>query len=213
MSSKKLYFLLIGLVCLLFAGLIVGTFQINSLLSKKASDLTKTKAKSIALSQEQDSLAKAKKDLKKYEDLHTITKSVVPEDKNQAEVVRELVKIADKNKVSLASITFPASTLGGTSSGSTAAGTSSTPTSAAATSAEALSQLKPVTNIPGVYNLTITVVSDSKKPVPYNQFVRFLEDLEHNRRTAQVNTITLEPNSDNRNLLSFTLTLNAYIKP
>jgi len=61
--------------------------------------------------------------------------------------------------------------------------------------------------------LQISVASDSTKPVPYSRFITFLSALEHNRRTSQVNTITLDPNKDNSNLLSFTLGLSEYIKP
>lgn len=215
MNSKRVYFALIASVCLLFIGLVFSTYQINTILSKKASELTKLKAKSLALEQEQTSLKKAKKDMAKYKELHEITKSVVPEDKNQAAVVREIVSIADKNNIALASISFPASSLGSSAktSTSTSASTASAGAAAGNTKTGALSQLQPVKNIAGVYSLTITVTSDSTKPVPYDRFVQFLEEIEHNRRTAQVNTITIEPKKENRNVLSFTLTLNAYIKP
>ena len=216
MNSKRIYILLMAAIGVLFIGLLAGTYEINSILSNKATNLTKLKAKSVALNQEQTSLVKAKKDIKRYEDLYKITQSVVPEDKSQAEAVREIVKIADQNGINLASITFPASTLGASATG--AAGVPA-PAAAAPVSAgakdktSALSQLQPVKSITGVYSLTITVARDPLKPGPYNQFVSFLGDLEHNRRTAQVNTITIEPKKDNRSVLSFTLTLNEYIKP
>jgi hypothetical protein len=70
-----------------------------------------------------------------------------------------------------------------------------------------------VPNIPGVYQLQITVEGDSSKPVQYNSFLNFLTALEHNRRTAQVSTVSIAPSASNPNLLSFTLTLEEYIKP
>jgi hypothetical protein len=212
MTSKRLHLILSACIGILFVGLLAGAYGINSLLTSEATKLTNLKAKSIALSEQHVSLKKAQKDVKKYADLKKITQAVVPEDKNQAAAVREIVNIAAANGVSLAAINFPASTLGASPTGSTTT-TTSTPSASANSKASALSQLKPVKNIPGVYNLLITVQSDSNRPVQYSKFINFLSALERNRRTAQVETISLEPNKDNRNLLSFTLTLNEYIKP
>ncbi|HZL07992.1 MAG TPA: hypothetical protein VFC50_02255 [Candidatus Dormibacteraeota bacterium] len=218
--SKRLYYLLAGLVGLLLAGLIGGAYGTNQLLTSQAVKVTSLKAKSLALSQEQLSLANAKKEVQTYSDLLKITQTIVPEDKDQAEAVREIVNIAASNDisgVSLQQINFPASTLGssGTSTGSGAATTAPTSPSpkSANSSAGKLSQLVPVKNIPGVYDLLITIQSDPNKPIAYSSFVNFLSGLEHNRRTAQISTITLQPNANNPNLLSFTLTLNEYIKP
>lgn len=205
MSSKKLYYILVGLVCLLTIGLVFGTYQANKLLTSRANTLTKLKATSLALEEQQQSIKDSKRDIAKYAELDKIAKSVVPEDKDQAQTVREIVKIADKYDIKLAAISFPASTLGTSKTGA--------PTTSTNTKAAALSQLVSVKNIPGVYQLQINVQSDSANPVSYSNFVNFLSALERNRRTAQVSSINLEPNALNRNLLAFTLTLNQYIKP
>jgi hypothetical protein len=218
-SSKRLYFGLVAIVCLLLVGLVAGAYGANSLLSARATKLTNLKAKDQALNQEQLSLVQAKKDIKKYASLEQITQAVVPEDKDQAEAVREIVNIAATNGISLATITFPESTLGNTTTTATgvSAPASATPAPSAAallnSNATKLSQLQPVKNIPGVYDLQINVQSDPNGPVAYNSFINFLSALEHNRRTAQISTITLQPDSDNSNMLTFALTLNEYIKP
>lgn len=219
MTPKRLYWLLIGVIGLLFVGLVAGTYGTNSLLTAQANKLTALKAQSQALNQEQLGLKKAKEEVSKYSNLEQITQTVVPEDKNQAEAVREIVNIASQNGISLASINFPASTLG-TSTAPTASASSSSISSAAASSASSaksslntLSQLVAVPNIPGVYVLEITIQGDPQKPVPYNSLYNFLKALEHNRRTAQENTIAISPSSGNPNLLTFTLTLKEYIKP
>ena len=219
MNSKRLYFALLGLIGLLFVGLLFGTYSANQLLAKKADRLSTLKAESQALSDERLTLRKAKGDIAKYESLEKIVKTVVPEDKDQAEAVRELVNIAASKGISLGSISFPASTLGSgvkTGLGGTAASSSAAATttpSAAGGKSNALSQLQPVKNIPGVYLLQITVQSDSQHPVTYDRIIAFLSALEHNRRTAQVSSITLQPNNGQRNYLNFTLVLNTYIKP
>lgn len=218
MTSKRLHTVLLAGLALLFLGLIGGTYATNKLLTSQADKLTALKAKSMALDQEQLSLSRAKKDIKKYDSLDKIAQAVVPQDKNQAEAVREIVNIAAANDVSLASISFPASTLGSlpggvaapSASGSAAAGP--TP-SAGSSKAGSLSQLTPLKNIPGVYQLPITIKGDTNNPVQYEKFINFLSDLEHNRRTAQVETITLQPTIGNRDYVTFELTLSEYIKP
>jgi hypothetical protein len=214
--SKRLNLALIGVIGLLLAGLVGGAYGANTLLSSKAVKLTNLKAKSLALAQEQLSLVNAKKDIKTYASLEQIAQSVMPEDKDQAEAAREIVNIAAANGVNLASINFPASTLGTSTAGGTSA-TATAPSAGTAANANSsinkFSQLLPVKSIAGVYDLQITVKGDPNQPVQYNAFINFLSALEHNRRTAQISTITLEPNSSNQSLLTFSLTLNEYIKP
>lgn len=205
MTSKHLRWLLMALLGLLFVGLVAGTYEANSLFESQASKLIGLKAKSLALTSEQQSLVQAKKDIVTYSGLEKIAKSVVPQDKDQAEAVREIVNIAASNGVSLATVSFPASTLGSSSAPAS--------TASAKSSGPSLSQLTPVKNISGVYQLQITVVGDPTKPVAYDKFISFLAALEHNRRTAQVIAIGIQPNTTNRSLLTFSLTLNEYIKP
>jgi hypothetical protein len=191
-----------------------GTYGINKLLSGKAARLRSLQTQSVALEQQQISLRQAKKDIAKYAELDKIAHSVVPEDKNQAVAVREIVNIAAANNVKLASVTFPASTLGGNAPAASPGSSSAAPSTGTMNSKTAkLSQLVPVKNIPGVYLLQITVISDPNQPVLYSKFIRFLDALEHNRRTAQVSSITLQPDIKDRGLLSFSLILNEYIKP
>lgn len=216
MNAKRLYYILLCSIFVLLIGLVFATVSVNRLLTTKADGLTQLKAKSAALDREQVTLKKTVRDLDTYTDLQKITQSIVPEDKSQAQAVREIVNIADQYGISLSAVTFPASTLG--NSPNSAGGTRATAaTSAPATPSNSksgkLSQLTPVKNIPGVYQLPITVQSDPSNPVRYDKFVSFLNALERNRRTAQVSTITLDPSKDNRNYLSFTLTLNNYIRP
>lgn len=215
MTSKNLHTALLAVLALMLIAMAGGTYGADKLLSNQADKLRAQKARSQALSQEQLSIQRAKEDIKKYGGLNRIAEAVVPQDKNQAEAVREIVNIAAQNGVTLGSVTFPASTLG-----SLPVGASSTPgsqPSAAASSsnssANKLSQLTPVKNIPGVYQLPITIKGDSDNPVEYDRFISFLSGLEHNRRTAQVENITLTPDTTNSNLVTFELTLSEYIKP
>ncbi len=212
MNSRRVYYLMLGMIALLFAGLFIGAFEINTLLAKQAASLTQNKAQAKALNKEQQLLLQAKKQIAANSDLNKIVSAVVPQDKNQAETVREIVNIANANNIVLGSFNFPGSSLGaGSSTG--VSSSSSKPFSSGGSKNGSLSQLQPVKNITGVYDLPITIQGDPKTPVPYSQLLRFLSDLEHNRRTAQVSSITIEPDKDNPKLITFSLTLDEYIKP
>jgi hypothetical protein len=205
--------ILLACICLLFVGMIAGAYEVNSLVGSESQKLATLKAKDKALSQQKEGLKVAKKGLAEYAELEQISRSIVPEDKNQAETVRQLSNMAAANGIKLVSITFPASTLGGT----TATGLSASSTGAAAPAPSAAgsktSQLTPVKSIPGVYQLPIVVTSDAQHTASYYQFINFLTDLESNRRTAQVTNITITPDQAIRGNISFIITLNEYIKP
>lgn len=220
MNSKRVFYGLIFAIVVMVAATLGSAYLANQQLQKQSAKLADYKLKNQVLAQEEVGLQKAKKDLAKYSPLEQTAKTIVPQDKDQAEAVREIVKIAADNGIQPSSITFPASTLGsniGAASSSTATSTPSTSTStssaAAANSKTALSQLIPVKGLNGVYDLQITIQQDVSSAVPYSKFIGFLSGLEQNRRTAQVTSIILQPSSVDHTQVSFTLTVDEYIKP
>ncbi|MGH7239685.1 MAG: hypothetical protein ACREHG_06420 [Candidatus Saccharimonadales bacterium] len=206
MTPKKVYFGMVGLICLLILAMAGVAYEVNGLLANKSNSLVALRAKGQALSIEQTSLTQAKKDINTYSGLEQIAKAIVPQDKDQAGAVRQIVNLAAANHIALGSISFPASTLGNAKPGTTSA-------SAAGSQKLGLSQLKPVVGISGVYQLDITIDSDNNSPISYSSFIGFLQGLEQNRRTSQVNSITINPDPNNNALLTFSLTLDEYIKP
>lgn len=196
MNSKRVFWIQVVVLLLLVAGILAAAYFVNGLIVKQSDTLKAQRLQTQTLDAESTALAKAKKDIVKYQDLATIAKNIVPQDKDQAQTVREIVNIAAGKGVSIGSITFPTSSLGaitGVKGGQ--------------------SQLTPVPGLSGVYNLQLTVQSRSGTSVPYDRFLAFLDALEHNRRTALVSSITLTPDSKNSNNVSFSLTLDEYIKP
>lgn len=211
MNSKRIYYgMVAGLVLLMLA--VVGSAYVgNGLLQTQSKKLVDLKLRSQVLDLEKTSLTKAKEDIETYQSLNKIAKSIVPQDKDQANAVREIVKIAAESDIKPSSITFPASTLGTSANG--AVPVAGTPAPVVSEGTSALSQLKPVKDIKGVYVLKITITVDPTSPIPYNKFIDFLSRLEQNRRTAQVSDIVLQPTPLDRNMLAFTLTLDEFIKP
>lgn len=170
----------------------------NAVLQKQSDTLVGLKASNLATENERAQLVKNKADIAKYHDLNEIAKSVVPQDKDQAQAVREIVNIANQSGINkLSSIAFPPSTLGGTK----------------VKTSNGLTQVTPVKGVPGVYDLQITITQANTDPVPYSSFTNFLTKLEQNRRTAQVSNITVQPDAKNPNMVSFTLVIDEFIKP
>lgn len=199
MKAKQLYFLLVALCCVGVIALLSVGYGANKLLGRQAHKLSDLRADNGAAELQQSSLLEDKKDIAKYSELNTIAESVVPQDKDQAEAVRQIVNIAAASGIpDLSSITFPTSTLGVTTSGAPQPN---------------LTQLTPVQGISGVYNLQITVSQAASNTVPYSSFLSFLTGLEQNRRTAQVTSITAQPDPKQPNNVSFTLVINEFIKP
>lgn len=199
MNSKKLSGILMVLVALLGAGLIASVYGANKLLISKSDQLMALKAATIATTEQEAELIQAKQDIQTYRDLNEIAKSVVPQDKDQARTVREIVDLAKQSGIArLSSVAFPPSTLGGGGKTKTPGG---------------LTQVLPVKGLGGVYNLQITITQSNNEPVPYGNFIKFLSKLEHNRRTALVSSINIQPDSEKPDMVSFTLVIDEYIKP
>ena len=199
MKAKQLFFVLSTLFALLVVGLFGVAYGADKLLSTQATKLSKLRADGDVLDTLQTTLAKNKQDITKYGELNTIAESVVPQDKDQAEAVREIVNLAAQSGINnLSSVTFPASTLGTTTVGASKTG---------------LTQLTPVAGMTGVYELPITISQAATAHVSYDKLTTFLSKLEQNRRTAQVSSITVQPDPANPNLVAFTLIINEFIKP
>jgi len=194
MKSKQLFFVLATVVFLLGVGIVGAGVGANTLLTAKSDELGKLKAKEAVMDDTQVSLNRSKSDLKRYAELNAIAKTIVPQDKDQTQTVREIVKIAKDSGINhLTSVTFPSSTLGTTGSAT-------------------LTQLTPVKGMTGVYTLPITVAVNEDSAVSYSQLIAFLSGLEQNRRTAQVASLTLTPSEKSSNI-AFTIIINEYIKP
>lgn len=196
LSPKLLNYILKGAIALAVIGLPLGAYGATAALEAQSERTRAAQARSEALDRQQDVLTRARADIETYRPLADIARDIVPQNKDQAQTVRELVGIAASHDIALGAVTFPSSTLG--SGGDR--GTS-------------LSQLSPVSGIPGMYSLEITVRSHSDHSVPFGTLIQFLDALEHNRRTAIVDGVTLQPDTDMAGHVSFTLELTEYIKP
>ncbi len=200
MNAKRVFLGIVGAMVLAL-GVGVATIVVgNGQLQKRSAALINLKLESRALDEQQAALVKAKQDIIKYTPLNDIAQKVVPQDKDQALTVRELVALAGQAGIKIGGITFPASNLGQKKV-------------AGASAKDALTQVVPVTGISGVYQLPITLQSDVTAPITYAQLVGFLHALENNRHTAQVSQLSITPADSSGKRLSFELVVNVYLKP
>lgn len=217
MTSKKFFYVLLGLCGLAIISMIGMAVLGNIVLEKQSARLVDAKIAQAVVDEQEKSFNQAKKDLTKYKELNEISKSVVPQDKDQAKTIREIVKLAEESGVNIETFTFSTSTLGqkapaaSSSSGSSSGGTGDSATKAPAQ--PPVTQVKPVEGLSGVYSMEIIISSSSKNPSSYYNFLQFLERLEGNRRTAHITNINLVPDKKRPGYLTFTLTLKLYIKP
>jgi len=193
LNAKRVYYFLFGLIGIAVIALFATAYLASGLLKQKSHDVSGALLRSKVVDQKQTVLQKAKADIKRYQDLAVVAESIVPQDKDQAQAVREIVNLAAAHNVTLGSIAFPSSSLGDVRT--------------------LYSQLTPAVGITGTYILEITVSSDPKVSSLFSDFIGFLDALEHNRRTALVTGVSLDPDKNASDRLSFRLTLQEYVKP
>jgi hypothetical protein len=215
MDSKKLRLMLIAGMFLAVVSFLAITFYGLSVLGGKSQSLVGLKAQSQTAYSQLINLVQSKKEVEKYSYFKSVARTVIPEEKNQAKAVLEINQMAKASGISIQSITFPASTLGGVDGIST---TAPKTTAGASSSGKAITQAKPVPGIAGLYSLELTItpasgkVVNAGKIVTYAKMLNFLKRIENNRHTAQITQVGIQPASDSQEL-SFTLVVNTFIKP
>lgn len=205
MTSKRVSFVMLGLSAILVALAAFVTYTGRNLIIKEGEKLVGLKLENEVLGRRGDALIQAKKDIASYAELEQLARTVVPQDKDQARTVVDIIRMAREAGVTnIAAIEFPQSLLGEIARGSKNSNKTVDPN---------LTQLTALTSPKGVYSMEIRITGDDEKPIPYRSLVNFLAKLEKNRRTAQVTNIAITPDDEDRRLISFSLTLTTYVKP
>lgn len=212
MNGRRSFLAMIAVTSLLFLALVGSAALAYTLLQKQSQKLEASRLETKLLDEQQNALVKANKDIQKYAELEKIANTIVPQDKDQARTVREIISLAKESNIPITSITFPTSNLGQIIPKATTSTTDTSSTTPKITTPP-VSQVKAVEGITGVYQMEINVQSDSTSPVPYSSLINFLSKLEHSRRTAQVSNISIIPYSKDINLVTFSLGINVFIKP
>jgi hypothetical protein len=218
LDSKNLRLMLfgtLGLSAILFAAILLLGL---SLLGKESQSMVNLKVQSQTADAQLSNLQQAKKQVEQYSYFKDVAKTVIPNDKDQAAAVVEINDMAQQSGINIQSITFPASNLGLTTS--TVSSSTQDATKSSST-ANAISQATPVSGIPGLYSLALTITPDSSttspsKVITYAKMLDFLRRIENNRHTAQITDVNISPagtTGTTSGFLTFTLTINIFIKP
>jgi hypothetical protein len=220
MSNKKAYYIIIAIIAVIFVLAGASIYLGLERLSEKSDEISKLKTESMILEEQQVSLARANQEIRRFEELDAIARAVVPQDKDQARTIREIVKIGNENRISFSNITFETSELGQSKPAPPPPQPEETEDDSTGDETVEdlppppppvnITQANPVDGIPGVFEMELSITSDASNPVRYSDLVNFLEQLEQNRRTARVSSVTITPIEGG---LSFSLTLGVFIRP
>lgn len=221
MTPQKLRWVLLGLLCAGIIGFVAIVYTGLSALEQKSHKLVDLKLQDDVAQAQLNSLQQAKKQVAKYGYFKDVAKTVIPSDKDQAQAILDISRFANQAGFLVGSITFPSSNLGGTKPG-TAAKTTPTP-AASASKATLISQAAPVSGVPGLYSIELTIAPQSGPNVPpdkiatYDKMINFIRMIENNRRTAQIAQVIVQPRLDSSGRafqsFSFTITTKIFIKP
>lgn len=223
MSQSRVRLIMLSLLGAIGVLFFIVAFGGLTLLASNSQRLVELKQQSKTGDAQSANLAASKKQVEQYSYFNDIAKTVLPADKDQAQAVVDIFNLADQSGIAIASVTFPASSLGVKAPTSTSSSTDTSGSNAAtASSKSAISQAKPVEGISGLYSLQLNIspqsgagVPDSKK-VTYPKLLDFLSRIEHNRRTAQITQVNIQTQnteSGPSQFISFTMTVNIFIKP
>lgn len=209
MSAKKAFYAMLIGITLLIALCAAGTYFGQKMIVKEGDKLENAKLEAGVAEERKALLEQAIRDINEYEDLETIAKTVVPQEKDQARTVLEIVQLARRAGINIVSVQFPSSELGQVTARRSGPATAR----GGATNNQSLTQLTPVEGLSGVYEMNIDIQADQQIPVSYDQLILYLTLLENNRRTAQVSNISITPSVENPNFVSFSLSLKSFVKP
>lgn len=218
-NAKQLSYILWLTLLIQIVGCFSLTIFANNWLTTKSEKLVTLKLDTIELEKKQEAGTNAAKELKYYETTRILLEKIVPKSKDQAKAIGEFLNIATEVGVSIDTITFPSSELG---TKSTAPAKVSTSASAAATDTTAITQAKPVANIPGLLGIEVGLSQIKSKSInagggiSYKQLITFLEAVEKNRRTMQIKNLEVQPIKTPTGAISgyyLTLTINIFVKP
>ncbi len=191
LSPKQSFYGFCGGIFVTFAATGFIMYWANSQLEARKSQITLKKTESQELDTKITRAKSLREELVTLRDITTVSSEVLPSEKSQENIIGELISIASKRGLSLETIAFE---------GGAAATANANPETSQAVS---------IKEVPGVFSLGIqtSIATD------YENILRFLEDIENNKRQIEVTNISITPDPTNPNLFDAQLKLVTYIQP
>lgn len=192
MSSKRFFFVMIGVFLISIAVGVAGFIWTNNLLKEKAKTVSLAMAERDVLQYKIDLLRKSTSSLKDVDKLTTLVDAVLPKEKKQEDLIGDIIYTASSeagisnNKIS--NITFT---------------TTQTPDNLSGTTA--------LKTVQGVFSYPFSIQIGK---IPYSSLLNFLGEIEKNKRIIQVENISITPNkTDASQIDSVSLSLKTFVRP
>lgn len=198
MTPRRVFLIMMSAIILTTVLGAAGFYYIEGRLATRGANLSKLKADVDAIDVR---IKEAQSALIQYGDLKfidTVAADVLPPSKVQSDLVEELYTLSERAGAVIRSISFetPGGSVGDPS----------------------LSQTKPLEGISGVFTLPASVAYEA---TTYDQVLRFLTNLEENRRKLQVSRLNISPiketlsGSGSERITGYQgqIELNVYVRP
>lgn len=185
-TSKIAFYSLLGALAVVTVAVAFMLYWSNTQLENRSASIETKRALAAELDAKTTAATKLKDELQKNSELIGVAKDVLPGSKSQENIVGELIDIAANRGLKLESIAFS----GGQN-----------------ISDPETSQTDLVDGMPGVFSLGLNTSIETD----YENALRFLEDLENNKRQFEVTNLSINPVEGD--LFTVTLTIVTYIKP
>ena len=182
-KAKKAFYIMIGVLSVTFIAGGGGFYLTDQRLQEKSVKISELKADQAIIEQQVNIYEDARQKIEELSFIEDLANQVLPESKEQAELISEIRTFAELSNMPIQSIDF--------NSGNSLTLDLDT------------SQTTPADGIAGVLVLPTNVTFQVSERGPlYSDLIEFLERIENNRRKMQITDITLSPNPENPNLLS-----------
>lgn len=188
MTPRKLFYIMIG--ALLFTGLLTlgGIYLADQYLSSESKAISVMKAEDELIGTELISAQRTRDNLEDYSYLDQVTEEILPDSKNQSEVILLINTIGAETGIKTESFTF--------------LGTDGQPSEK--------SQTEPLEGTSSILVFPVNI----KFKTTYGQLINWLDKAEENQRKMQVSQISITKSSEEgeENLLDVTMLINAYLE-
>lgn len=189
-SPKKAFYVLLGLTGVTVAAGVGLFYLFDTQLTTLNSDISQMLAEEKAIDSQKTIYQRTGEQVANLENFKELTDEVLPESKQQANVVAELKKFVIDAGLEFDSVTFSGSesTKGGVE----------------------ISQTQALAGLVGARILPATVIV--REGATYSQVQKMLQIIENNRRKMQVTEISLTPQEESGTFSTITLQIDVYVR-
>lgn len=186
MTPKKLFFVMIGCLGVTAAITLGVIYQTDKYLGEQSAEIGVLKAQDELLSTELINAQQVREKLKEYSYLDNVTDEILPDSKNQSEVILLINQIGSEASVDITSFTF--------------LGTDGQPSEK--------SQTEPLEGAGGILVFPVSIRFDAS----YSQLLSWLTKAEQNQRKMQVTALSIGKSAENPSELTVNIEINAYLE-